>query len=103
MVANATGEIVHRNDSTIIQYKIEEALTLFPIINLGGVKENVWFQVGAKEQNLGGRGIQALAYYMNNNGFEQRSAVCSCPLFSRHKVGPVCEHPALVFARTLVL
>ncbi|MFT5922098.1 MAG: outer membrane protein insertion porin family [Flavobacteriales bacterium] len=87
MVANATAEIVHRNDSTIIQYQIEEALTLFPIINLGGVKENVWFQVGAKEQNLGGRGIQALAYYMNNNGLNNGQLFVRIPYLAGTRWG----------------
>ncbi len=51
-------------DLTIIP---EEALTLFPIVLFGGIKDNVWIQVGATDLYLFGRGIQATAIFRIND------------------------------------
>ncbi len=87
MVTNATAEVVLRNDSTLVRYTIEEALTFFPIINFGGIKENVWFQIGVKEQNLGGRGIQSIAYYLNNNGLSNGQIYLRIPYLNGTRWG----------------
>ena len=39
-----------------IQYECEEIITVLPVLNFGGIEGNVWFQVGALDQNWRGRG-----------------------------------------------
>ena len=39
-------------------YVIEEGITRFPIVFLGGLKDNVWFEVGYKDLNWQGNGDQ---------------------------------------------
>ncbi len=49
-------------------FKVEEALTIFPIVGFGRIKGNIWTKVGAAETNLFGKGIQTSAYYQNIDG-----------------------------------
>lgn len=55
------------NDKVDITFEVEEAITFFPIVNFGGLRDNVWIQLGATEQNILGRGIQATAFYQNTD------------------------------------
>ena len=87
MVTDVSAEVVQRNDSAILIYTIEEALTFFPIVNFGGIEENIWFQLGAKEQNIGGRGIQGIAYYLNNNGLHNGQLYTRIPYIRGTKWG----------------
>lgn len=66
-VANANFKIDTTKSTVKITYEIEEALTLFPIINFGGVEGNVWFQVGFTDLNFLGKGMQLSAFYQNND------------------------------------
>ncbi|MDN5203899.1 POTRA domain-containing protein [Fulvivirgaceae bacterium BMA10] len=50
-------------NSIILIFQCEEALSLLPMINFGGVKENFWFQVGALEFNWQGRGKTVGGFY----------------------------------------
>lgn len=87
MVTDVSAELMQRNDSTILVYTIEEALTFFPIINFGGIRENIWFQLGTKEQNIGGRGIQGIGYYLNNNGLHNGQLYARIPYIRGTKWG----------------
>ena len=51
----------------ILIFEVEEALSLFPILNFGGIRDNVWFQIGLKELNLAGKGQQLSVVYQNND------------------------------------
>ena len=51
-----------------INYHIVEALTVFPIVSIGGIKDNLWFQVGIKQIHHFGRGIESSAVYGNIDG-----------------------------------
>ena len=66
-VVNAESKVDTLNGGIKITFEIEEAITFFPIVNFGGLRDNVWFQLGATENNLLGRGIQATAFYQNND------------------------------------
>ncbi len=66
-VVDAKSEIDTLAAGVKITFQIEEAITFFPIINFGGLEDNIWFQLGATEHNLLGRGIQVTAYYQNND------------------------------------
>ncbi|MEL6652828.1 MAG: POTRA domain-containing protein, partial [Bacteroidota bacterium] len=51
-----------------VVFLIEEAWTLFPQVSISGVEDNVWFEIGATELNLSGRGILLSAAYRNIDG-----------------------------------
>lgn len=48
-------------------FEIEEVKTLLPILNFGGIKGNVWFQVGFSDINWQGKGQFLSAAYQNND------------------------------------
>jgi outer membrane protein assembly factor BamA len=41
----------------VLVFAVQEAWTLYPILGFGGVRGNVWGQVGATELHAGGRGV----------------------------------------------
>ena len=49
-------------------YNINEVRTLLPILNFGGIKDNVWFQLGFTDNNWKGKGQLLTASYQNNDG-----------------------------------
>ncbi len=55
------------NQTVRITFQLQEKKTLLPIVNLGGIKENVWFQLGLIDFNWSGRGHQLLAFYQNTD------------------------------------
>jgi len=68
-IANAQYRIdTIAQENVQLTFIIEERRTLIPIINFGGIKGNIWFTLGATENNLGGYGNVLLAFYQNNNG-----------------------------------
>ena len=57
---------VHVTDSlegVNIDYQLDEALSILPIINFGGIKDNFWFQLGVTELNWHGKGKEIGGYY----------------------------------------
>ena len=66
-VANAQYELDTLDTGIRINFLIEEAATFFPIINLGGVRNNFWFQLGITDLNFLGRGSQFTTFYQNND------------------------------------
>jgi len=50
-----------------LTYKIEEVKTLLPIVKFGGIKNNVWFQLGFVDINWQGKGQTLSAYYQNTD------------------------------------
>lgn len=64
--ATATADTIDRRVRVV--FLLEEALTLFPIVGIGGIKNNLWFQVGFKNIHLFGRGIEWGATYGNIDG-----------------------------------
>ena len=50
-----------------LTYKIEEVKTLLPIVKFGGIKNNVWFQLGFVDINWQGKGQFLSAAYQNND------------------------------------
>jgi len=62
--SDATYRVIELSDSEVeVIYTCTELFTLLPIFNFGGIEENFWFQIGASEVNLFGRGNKVLAYY----------------------------------------
>ena len=67
-IGNATYALTTTNQSSAIVFYIEEIRTLLPIINFGGVKNNIWFQLGFYDSNWQGNGSFLSAIYQNRDG-----------------------------------
>lgn len=66
-VANATYNIEISGTDLHVTFEIKERRTALPIINFGGIRDNIWFQIGANENNFRGVGDVLLGYYQNND------------------------------------
>lgn len=55
------------NNQIALHFLVEEVPTLLPIINFGGIRGNVWFQLGFSDINWGGKGQYLLGYYQFND------------------------------------
>jgi len=64
-VAHASLEIDTTATGLALTYHIEEAITFFPIINFGGIRNNFWYQLGFTDLNWLGKGNQLTVYYQN--------------------------------------
>lgn len=51
-----------------VNWRIEEAQTLFPLLDLGGVKGNFYYLLGFTNFNFRGRGQSLTAFYQNIDG-----------------------------------
>ena len=67
-VASASYKLETTGENTTLTYEIEERITKLPILNFGGIKENIWFGLGLVENNFAGRGNLLLGYYQNTDG-----------------------------------
>ena len=65
------GQVQHRLDTldevTILTFEVTEVKTLLPIVNLGGIRDNFWFQLGFTDLNWRGNGSTLSAAYFNND------------------------------------
>lgn len=52
----------------VLCFEVQEAWTRFPIANFGGVRGNVWAQLGLTDAHLLGRGLQLSAFGQLNDG-----------------------------------
>ena len=66
-INQASYQIDTTSDGISLIYQVEEAMSLFPIINFGGIQDNFWFQLGLTETNLFGKGSQLAILYRNND------------------------------------
>ncbi len=66
-IGNASYTLDSLSDGVGLTYTVEEIKTLLPIFNFGGIRNNVWFQVGFVDINWRGRGEVLSAYYQNND------------------------------------
>jgi len=61
------SEVKYRLDDESNGYRLifecEEYISLLPIVNFGGIKENFWFRLGASESNFFGLGHRLSALY----------------------------------------
>lgn len=55
------------NQQVKLTFQLKEKKTLIPIVNFGGIDDNIWFQLGLTDFNWRGRGHQFLAFYQNND------------------------------------
>ncbi|MEM7371599.1 MAG: BamA/TamA family outer membrane protein [Bacteroidota bacterium] len=66
-IAQASFRLDTLAQGQVLVFEIEEAITIFPIVNFGGIRGNVWFQLGFKELNLQGKGQELALVYQNND------------------------------------
>ncbi len=71
----------------VVTFEVQEAITIFPIIGFGGVTNNFWFQLGATENNLFGRGHQLSGFYMNNDRRHSGSFFYRAPFINGSRWG----------------
>jgi outer membrane protein assembly factor BamA len=69
----AITQAVYQIDSSAgkpvaVNWEIEESRTVFPLLNLGGVKDNFFYLLGVNDIHFRGRGQQLTAFYQNNDG-----------------------------------
>lgn len=51
-----------------VNWTIDESRTVFPLLNLGGVKDNFFYLVGINDIHFRGRGQRLTAFYQNIDG-----------------------------------
>jgi outer membrane protein insertion porin family len=71
-------------DEFEVTFDCLELFTLLPIFNFGSIENNFWFQIGASEVNLFGKGNKILAYYQ----LYDRSSFATHFAFDRIKASP---------------
>lgn len=84
MFADVSYEVEQSAKGVTITFQMEELFTLLPIFNFGGIEENFWFQIGASEVNLSGRGNKLTSYYQ----YYDRSSFATHLTFDRIKQSP---------------
>jgi len=67
-IANASYVIDNVDNESVLQFVIEERKTKLPLLNIGGIKDNVWIGIGMIESNFRQRGNSLLAYYQFTDG-----------------------------------
>lgn len=86
-IADASTQLDTTAAGVHVDFKIQEALTLFPIVNFGGIKGNLWGQLGFTDVNFLGRGNQFTAYYLNNQRRHNAALYYRVPYWGRSKWG----------------
>lgn len=66
-------------DTLKVIFELKERFTLLPITGFGGVRNNIFFRLGAVELNLAGIGHEASLYYQNNDGRNNGSLFYRAP------------------------
>jgi len=66
-IGNASGRADTVGQAIRLVFTVEEVKTLLPIIAFGGIKNNVWFQIGVTDINWQGKGQFLSAHYQNND------------------------------------
>lgn len=62
------GDASYRLDAAgNLTFVVQEIRTAVPIVNFGGIKDNIWFQLGFSDFNWRGLGQQLSAHYQNND------------------------------------
>ncbi|MEO1437877.1 MAG: BamA/TamA family outer membrane protein [Bacteroidota bacterium] len=75
------------NNNTHLIFTVQEVRTLLPIINFGGVTDNLWFQIGFKDINWLGKGHNLTAFYQNNDGRHTGEVFYRIPQFLKSNWG----------------
>lgn len=63
VLGDAQYSVEITGDKATVVFNCQELFTLLPIVNFGGIAENIWFQIGGYEANFLGRGYKFFGYY----------------------------------------
>jgi len=67
-VYDATVKIDTLGENQVnLTFQITEQRTLIPILGLGGIKDNFWYQLGISEFNFRGKSQTLIAYFLSND------------------------------------
>ena len=66
-IGDANYQVDSTNQELKVTFFIEEVRTSVPIVNFGGIKDNLWFQLGFSDINWRGKGQYLIAYYQYND------------------------------------
>lgn len=86
-IRTATYRLDTLNQKVHTTYNVEEIRTLLPIINFGGIKDNLWYQIGITDNNWRGKGQQFAASYQNNDGYHSGQIYFKAPRLLNQKFG----------------
>ncbi|TXF90091.1 outer membrane protein assembly factor [Neolewinella aurantiaca] len=67
-ITRASFTIDSSRENLSVEWDIEEARTLFPLLDLGGVKGNFYYLLGFTDSHFRGRGQSITAFYQNIDG-----------------------------------
>ncbi|MTB49669.1 hypothetical protein [Lewinella sp. W8] len=64
----ATYRLETNGKDTTVHWDFTESRTLFPVVNLGGIQGNFYYQLGFRDSHWRGLGQELAANYQNNDG-----------------------------------
>ena len=70
-----------------VTYTVSEIRTLLPILNFGGIEDNVWYQVGFTDNNWLGKGHTINTYYQNSDSRHSGEIFYSIPQLGKSRWG----------------
>ena len=86
-ISKADFELDTVGNAVLLKVKVEEATTLFPIVNFGGVRGNFWFQLGLNDTHFLGKGIHFSGYYANIDGRNNGNLFFKLPFALGRRLG----------------
>lgn len=86
-VADGTVVLDTVESAVHVRFDLKEALTLFPILNFGGVRGNFWYQIGFNDDNWRGLGRKLTVSYQNNDRRDNFNLYYKIPSFRRSRWG----------------
>lgn len=86
-VADGTVVLDTVESAVHVRFDLKEALTLFPILNFGGVRGNFWYQIGFNDDNWRGLGQKLTVSYQNNDRRDNFNLYYKVPSFRRSRWG----------------
>ena len=86
-ISKADYQLNTENDESKLIITIEEAATLFPIINFGGIRGNFWYQLGFNNTHWMGRGFYLSGFYQNIDRRHNGNIYLRAPNFRGGKLG----------------
>jgi len=87
VISKADYELDTIINSVFLTIKVEEANTLFPIVNFGGLRNNFWFQLGINDTHWLGKGINLSGYYAQIDGRNNGNLFFKSPFLFGGKLG----------------
>jgi len=67
IIAAASYRVELAKNGLEVVFTCEEFHTLVPVINFGGIRDNIWFRIGASDINVGGKGHKVSGFYQYND------------------------------------